>query len=80
MIWYRDPRWPNDQRLDDPLFADRCELELGEVAHRLPRLVRVRIDLLDGHHAADRSAARHAQRVDVMRVVAHLQALSVIRV
>ena len=60
----------DDQRLDDPLLADRGD-ELRQVAHDLPRLVRVRIDELDRHHPADRRPGRRGQRLDVVLIVAH---------
>ncbi len=47
----------DDQRLDDALLGDRGH-QLREVAHHLPRLVRVGIDLLDRDQSADRHAGR----------------------
>ena len=60
----------DDQRLDDPLLGDRGD-QLGQVAHDLPRLVRVRVDAGRSAPSADRRAGRRGQRLDVVRVVAH---------
>ena len=46
----------DDERLDDALLGDRRH-QLGQVAHDLARLVRVRVELVDRHHAG-RSARR----------------------
>ncbi len=62
----------NHQRLDNPLFGDRRD-ELGQVAHGLPGLVRVRVDEVDRHHPADRRRGRGRQCFDVMGVVPHPQ-------
>ena len=63
---------PDDQRLDDPLLGDRRD-QLRQVAHDLPRLVRIGVDQLDRHHPADRRPGRRGQRLDVVLVVAHRQ-------
>ena len=62
----------HDQRLDDALLGDRRD-QLRQVAHGLARLVGIRVDLVDRHHAADRGAGRRGQGLDVMRVVAHAE-------
>jgi hypothetical protein len=45
----------DDDRLDDALFRNRRH-QLRQVAHDLPRLVRVRVDQVHRHHAPDRRA------------------------
>ncbi len=60
----------HDQRLDDPFLGHRGD-ELRQVAHRLPRLVRVGIQQFDRHDLPDRLAGRCRQRLDVMLVVPH---------
>ena len=48
---------------------------LAQVAHDLSRLVRIRIEQLDGDHAADGRARRCGQRLDVVLVMPHSQRL-----
>ena len=60
----------HDQWLDDPLFGDRSH-QLGQVSHDLPRLVRVRVDAVDGNLSSNRRARRGRQGLYVMLVVAH---------
>ena len=62
----------DDQRFDNPLFGDRRD-QFREVAHGLARLIGVRVNLLDRHHAAHRRAGGCRQGLDVMRIVAHAQ-------
>ena len=50
-----------------------CSMKtLAGVAHGLSRLIGVGIDLVDRHEAADRLAGRRGERLDIVRVVAHL--------
>src|SRR5260221_14776100 len=43
---------PHDQRLENPLLADGRD-QLGQVAHDLPRLIGIGIDLIDRNESAD---------------------------
>jgi hypothetical protein len=66
------PARPYDQRLDDALLGDRGH-ELGQVAHDLPRLLRIRVEELDRDEPADRIPRGAGQRLNVMFVMPHSQ-------
>ena len=63
MIWKRRPAWADEDGLQHALLAHRRD-QLGQVAHVLPRLMRVGLDVFDGDHAADGLAAGPAELVD----------------
>ena len=65
------PPLPHDQGLEDALLRDGRH-ELGEVAHDLPGLVGIGVDLVDGDHAAEGSAGGSGQGLHVVLIVAHL--------
>jgi hypothetical protein len=62
----------HEDRLEHSLLAHRRD-QLREVAHVLARLIRVRIDVFDRHHAPDGLAARTAELIDEVHVVTHAQ-------
>ena len=62
----------HQQRLEHALFADGIG-QLADVADILARLIRVRPNLVDRDHAPDGRAAEAGQRLDVMRVMPHLE-------
>ncbi len=64
------PALPDDQRLENALLRDGGD-QLRQVAHDLPRLIRVGIDLVDRNEAANRRPRRRRERLDVVLVVAH---------
>ena len=61
---------PDQDGLEDPFLGDGRH-ELGQVAHDLPGLVRVRVDLVDGQESADRRRSRRRESFHVVLVVAH---------
>jgi hypothetical protein len=63
---------PDDQRFDDAFLGDRRH-ELGQVAHDLARLLRVRVQQFDRHEPADRVALGAGERLHVVLVVPHPQ-------
>ena len=54
-------------------FSLMESVKLAQIAQRLAGLVRIRPNLIHGNHAAHRRAAETGQRLDVMRVMPHLQ-------
>ena len=65
------PPLPHDKGLENALLRDRGH-ELGQVAHDLPRLVGIGVDLVDGDHAAEGHARGSGQGLHVVLIVAHL--------
>ena len=61
---------PDHQRLENSLLGDRRD-QLRQVPHHLPRLVGVRIDLLDRDEPANGDAGRRGERIHVVLVVPH---------
>ncbi len=62
----------HQQRLEHALFANGIG-QLGDVADEFARLIRIGPNLLDRDHAPDGRAAVAGQRLDIMRVMPHLE-------
>ena len=65
------PSRPDDERLEDALLGNRGH-QLRQVAHDLPRLVWIGIDLIDRDHAPEGGACGGGRRLHAVRVVARL--------
>ena len=66
------PARSHEDRLEDALLAHGRD-QLRQIAHVLPRLLRVRLDVFDRHHAPDRLSPRTSELIDEVHVVSHAQ-------